>query len=91
MTTGVSGSESGPCVKIPSRPFFRYENPVSGTVITHIGALVARPEPDIIKHIKLNRMNWMSHIIGIPDDNVVKKVPQFNVSGIRKRRRPRLR
>ncbi|GFW99460.1 hypothetical protein TNCV_3416931 [Trichonephila clavipes] len=47
-------------------------------------------------------MNWMAHIIRIPDDDVVKKVDkiqeiyvkkilQLKVTGIRKRRRPRLR
>ncbi|GFX36486.1 hypothetical protein TNCV_1254591 [Trichonephila clavipes] len=35
-------------------------------------------------------MNWTAHIIRMPDDDVVKKVLQFKVTGIRKCRRPRL-
>ncbi|GFV79334.1 uncharacterized transposon-derived protein F52C9.6 [Trichonephila clavipes] len=44
----------------------------------------------IIKYIKVCRMNWMAHIIRMPDDNI-KKILQFKVSGIRKRGRPRQR
>ncbi|GFY02715.1 hypothetical protein TNCV_3505951 [Trichonephila clavipes] len=36
-------------------------------------------------------MNWIAHIIRMPDDNVVKKVLKFQVRGIRKHRIPRLR
>ncbi|GFU21733.1 uncharacterized transposon-derived protein F52C9.6 [Trichonephila clavipes] len=44
-----------------------------------------------IKYIKINRMNWTAHIIRMLDDNVVKKILQFKVTGIRKRGRPGLR
>ncbi|GFT28123.1 hypothetical protein TNCV_645061 [Trichonephila clavipes] len=30
-------------------------------------------QPGIIKHIKINRMNWMTHIIWIPDDDLSKR------------------
>ncbi|GFW97779.1 hypothetical protein TNCV_1425421 [Trichonephila clavipes] len=33
----------------------------------------------------------MTHVIRMPDDNVVKKILQFKVNGIRKRGRPRRR
>ncbi|GFU87239.1 hypothetical protein TNCV_738161 [Trichonephila clavipes] len=36
-------------------------------------------------------MNWMAHVIGMSDDNVVKKVLQFKLTGILKCGRPRLR
>ncbi|GFX03646.1 hypothetical protein TNCV_2112181 [Trichonephila clavipes] len=36
-------------------------------------------------------MNWMVHIIRMPDDYVVKKVLQFKFAGIQKRGRPRMR
>ncbi|GFX68605.1 hypothetical protein TNCV_1800181 [Trichonephila clavipes] len=36
-------------------------------------------------------MNWIAHIIRMPDDHVVKKVLQFKVTGIRKLGRPKLR
>ncbi|GFW99662.1 hypothetical protein TNCV_3418941 [Trichonephila clavipes] len=31
----------GPCIKIPSGPFYRYGSPVSRNVVTHAGAPVA--------------------------------------------------
>ncbi|GFW33774.1 hypothetical protein TNCV_4052231 [Trichonephila clavipes] len=40
-TTGVACSEGPPRIKIPSLSFFRYVSPVSRTVITRVGALVA--------------------------------------------------
>ncbi|GFU63998.1 uncharacterized protein TNCV_245761 [Trichonephila clavipes] len=40
VPTGVASSK-GSRTKIPSGPFFRYGSPVSGTVVTHVGALVA--------------------------------------------------
>ncbi|GFU84972.1 hypothetical protein TNCV_3896991 [Trichonephila clavipes] len=36
-------------------------------------------------------MNWIVHIIRMPDDNVVKKILQFKVTGSRKRGKPRMR
>ncbi|GFU51843.1 hypothetical protein TNCV_3733561 [Trichonephila clavipes] len=36
-------------------------------------------------------MNWMAHIIRMQDDNVVKNIQQFKVTGIRKSGRPMLR
>ncbi|GFV47648.1 hypothetical protein TNCV_1121841 [Trichonephila clavipes] len=29
-----------PCIKIPSGSYFRYERPISNTVVTHVGAPV---------------------------------------------------
>ncbi|GFV06710.1 hypothetical protein TNCV_1611231 [Trichonephila clavipes] len=36
-------------------------------------------------------MNWITHMIRMPDDNVVQKELQFKVTGIRKHVRSRLR
>ncbi|GFV79239.1 hypothetical protein TNCV_71071 [Trichonephila clavipes] len=38
--TGIASSEGALC-PIPSGPFFRYGSPVSGAVVTHVGAPVA--------------------------------------------------
>ncbi len=30
-------------------------------------------QPNIVKFIKINRMNWMAHVIRMNDDNTIKK------------------
>jgi hypothetical protein len=48
-------------------------------------------EPDIIKHIKINRLSWTGHIIRIENSRTVKKVFDIRPEGTRKIGRPILR
>jgi hypothetical protein len=48
-------------------------------------------EPDIIKHIKINRLSWVGHIIRMENSRTVKKVFDTRPEGTRKIRRPKLR
>ncbi|GFX04985.1 hypothetical protein TNCV_2249681 [Trichonephila clavipes] len=45
--TNVASSERGPCIKIPSEPYFSCGCPVSETAVSHVDAPVAW-EPRII-------------------------------------------
>ncbi|KAJ4426515.1 hypothetical protein ANN_27329 [Periplaneta americana] len=48
-------------------------------------------EPDIVKFIKVRRMDWAGHIVRMQDDRVAKRVFKFILMERRKVGRPRLR
>jgi hypothetical protein len=48
-------------------------------------------EPDIVEYIKINRLCWAGHVIGMDNNRLVKKVFNTKPTGIRKNGRTKLR
>jgi hypothetical protein len=46
---------------------------------------------DIVSDIKIRRLEWLGHVIGMNEARIVKKIFEGNLEGRRGRGRPRLR
>jgi hypothetical protein len=68
------------------------ENGVWRKIHNHeVGLYELLNEPDIVKYIKINRLDWAGHVIRMDNNRTVKEVFNTKPIGIRKIGRPKLR